>query len=241
MVIQVQWSPCGKPLDVSRHTRMTCLMKILYVFISVLIISCEANPPQLSRSDRDVMKEILPMIIDSMFVEITYEMTPPPVMSIDSTSSEVKLILGKKDLGLKEEIRQSFIKGKELPRVIIMVIDDIIQNFNESELDKIPYDCIQGKDSLKFAYRMDLRSISVEDGVKLIPSPYYTPCSEPDPHYLVLSKFEFSRIAINKEFTTGMLTCKYDCGLGCGLGYRIFIKRNDIHWEIDKIIFEYTE
>lgn len=187
------------------------------------------------------MKEILPVIIDSMYVEVRYHMAPPPVVSIDSSSSEPKFILRKKDLAFKEEIRQNFILRKEEPRVIVMVVDDFIRSFDENELDNIPFESFQGRDSLKFGYVMDLRSVSTRSGMKIIPSSYYIPCSEPHPRYSVLSEFEFSRIAINKEFNHGMLTCKYECGLGCGLGYRIFIRKDDEQWKIDRIIFEYSE
>ena len=159
----------------------------------------------------------------------------------NSSSSEPKFILRKKDLAFKEEIRQNFILGKEEPRVIVMVVDDFITSFDENELDNIPFESFQGKDSLKFGYIMDLRSVSTRSGMKIIPSSYYIPCSEPHLRYSVLSEFEFSRIAINKEFNRGMLTCKYECGLGCGLGYRIFIKKDDEQWKIDRIIFEYSE
>jgi hypothetical protein len=51
-----------------------------------------------------------------------------------------------------------------------------------------------------------------------------------------LKEVSFSRIIFDADKAHSMLTCEYVCGVLCGNGYRIFVKK--IH---DKCIVDYIE
>ncbi len=219
---------------------MNYLVRISPIFISIFILSCNHPKKALPESDKVVMMTIFPLLIDSMFVEISFEMTPPPVSYVmDSSSGEQRVLFADKDQKLKNEIRQKLNRSKYDSLELSVVIDDTIRSLEEEELKEFPHKRIINRASLNLEYKIDYKSIINCDEFKIILTSGYNPNSELEPYKQALSKFTFSRIVFNEQCNYGMLTCKYNCGLGCGLGYRIFINKDEYGWSIDKITLVY--
>jgi hypothetical protein len=218
---------------------MKTIERTICFFVSALLISCASNQNALPADDKEVFREILPVVLDSMYVEISYRMAPAPV-KIDSSAGEPEFIIGKKDPGLKEEIRQELLRERQSGMIISFVIDDTIRGFGDSDLEIFGVREIIRTAPKESDYKVNLESLGNLKGVKLINVSDYIPAPEREPYSRVLNKLIFSRIVFNDQGDLGMLSCKFQCGLGCGQGYRIFIRKLVGIWEIDKIEFVYT-
>jgi hypothetical protein len=192
--------------------------------------------------DKAVMKEIFSSLLDSMYVEITFSMTPPGITEeIDSVTGKKELQPGEKGPRDKELIRNGLISCDRDSNYVIIVLKDSIHALYEENLEifqskySLPKDTISNSYFQK-SYFLPLINLSFRSCFKLKLSSEYTPPSNDTVMFVrQFREVSFSRIIFDAEKTHGMLTCEYVCGSLCGNGYRIFIKKLHDKWVVDYI------
>ena len=213
---------------------MTQLLKITLIGLMIATFSCNNRKQVDVEIDKTVMKEIFPSLMDSMYVEIMFSMSPPPVEEIfHSGSGKFILRPANKSELFKKEIRNELIEHKKDSTAITIVLNDTIHELNEDAKLKFQTKYVLSKNYFASGYKVDLDTTIQNKSYKIVLSSTYKP--RPDAFEIVLKELSFSRILFNKEQNKGMLTCEYFCGLLCGNGYRIFIKQMHDKWIIDYI------
>jgi hypothetical protein len=167
-----------------------------------------------SKFEHRVFIELLPKIVDSMFLDIR---------PIPSLPKEIrKEIRNEKNQKLKlkkwREYRTSYFKNKTQ---FIIGIEENMESFANIPSTKIDFTKIQNTNKFIFKSRtelpvdIDFRKESLEHNFVGI--------------------FSFSRIEIDEKKQKGELWVSYHCGGFCGKGGIVYIKKVDNNWEIEKI------
>lgn len=220
------------------------------LFISLLILNgCDSNKNDLVL-EKDVMNDIFEKLVDTMYIDFRIPPYPPPPLPEFDKNGD---IIFKKEDSLKEKskrveyhkrISELKIKlKKDTTRLLIGVYDTIygldiehkkglvlhfksIENDSMSLLDSTMniLDLSNFKNSSKFIFR---KRSKFPNRNKIWNSEYDSPFS---------GIIWFSRIHFDKSKTYGVLIVNYTCGRLCGHTNKIFIRKENKHWKIDKII-----
>ena len=192
--------------------------------------------------DKVVMREIFLSLLDSMYVEITFSMTPPRITEVvDSITGKKKLQPVEKGTTDRELIRNDLNSCERDSNYIIIVLKDSIHAINKDNLEIFQSKYSLPKDSIsnsyfQNSYFLSLADLTFRNCFKLKLSSEYTPTSINSVIFVrQLREVSFSRIIFDANRTHGMLTCEYVCGGLCGNGYRVFIKKLHDKWIVDYI------
>ncbi|MBK6938399.1 MAG: hypothetical protein IPH18_17250 [Chitinophagaceae bacterium] len=177
------------------------------------------------------MREIFPSLIDSMYVEITFSMTPPRITEVvDSITGKKKLQTLEKGKTDRELIRNDLSSCEQDSNYIIIVLKDSIHAVYKDNLDifqskySLPKDST-GNSYFQKSYFLTLADLTYRNCFKLKLSSDYAPTfNNPAMFVRQISEVSFSRIIFDADKTHGMLTCEYICGGLCGNGYRVLLK-----------------
>lgn len=221
---------------------MNSRIAIISIFAFCLIISCTNKNGGQPDFDKSVMREIFPSLLDSMFVEITFSITPPRIAElVDSVTGKKKLRTVEISTTDKDLIKKELNSCERDSNYITIVLRDSIHALYKDELEifKSKYSLTKDTTSITFiknSYLLPLNDIAVRPCFKLISSSRYQPTAKDSMMYVrQLKEVSFSRIIFNDYKTHGMLTCEYVCGGLCGNGFRVFIKQVNSQWIIDYI------
>jgi hypothetical protein len=220
---------------------MKKLQKTTFIlFIIILISSCDNKTSELD-FEKNVMLEIYPNLIDSLWI----------YNSISNSVSFVKLDKNNKVIGvepkdenkLKKECNKQLAEiKKDTSRIFIVILDTIsrIQPFERNELKNYYKNVVfyQNKELDTLEYSVDRKKISSIKHLKV----KYIPKFKMDERvwetkhaYSFWGVVSFSRIQFDTEKKYGILTSSVICGGLCGHGYRFFIKKVKDKWIIDKV------
>jgi hypothetical protein len=199
-------------------------------------VACKSQVKDDHLSDKEVFRSIFPELLDSIYVEVMYQRYPVP-LRVDSSSGKHEYIKVEKDLSLKEEFRDEIKNHKGYQ--ISFVIDDTIRDLMQHEIDDFAINHKLSADTTWAEYAIDLTRFKKEYRWDLISEAAYIPSEEIVPYHRIIGVLSFTRIIFNNEQDVGMLMCRIHCGLGCGSGYRIFIKQVNEKWIIDRVEFDY--
>lgn len=209
-----------------------------FFFLSIitLIASCNNKEAEL-QFEKNVMYEVYPDLIDSIWVNAVERYTPPPpppIMVTPEYRSQRKKEYKKEfneDLAAfkKKHFKVDFIildkaiskqKGKELQEHFKdAVLEDNILDTLDYKFDRKKLDSYQ-------AFHLNYVSkIPRNNEIKL-----YNNCC-----YSVRGILILSRIQFDSEKKYGVLSAGINCGDMCGYGYRIYIKKVKNKWIVDKI------
>jgi len=207
-----------------------------------LAASCTSKHNNELDYDKVVMQEIFPSLLDSMYVEITFSMTPPRVKEV------VDSITGKKELKPvengqidKEIIRVELSSCEKDLNYIIIVLNDSIHALSKDDLESFRSKYSTSRDRtnnshLQKSYFLPLSDLTFRNCFKLILSSEYRRTFNDSMMFVPqLKEVSFSRIVFDADKTHGMLTCEYVCGGLCGNGYRVYIKKEEGKWTIQRI------
>jgi hypothetical protein len=220
---------------------MKKLQKISFIlFLIILISSCDNKTSELD-FEQNVMLEIYPNLIDSLWI----------YNSISNSVSFVKLDKNNKVIGvepkdenkLKKEYNKQLVKiKKDTSRIFIVILDTIfrMQPFERNKLKNQYKNAIlyKNKELDTLEYSVDHKRFSSIKHLKV----KYIPKFKMDERvwdnksvYSLWGAVSFSRIQFDTEKKYGILTSVVICGGLCGHGYRIFIKKVKNKWIIDKV------
>lgn len=221
---------------------MTLRITITFIFALSLIASCTSKRNSEPDFDKTVMQEIFPSLLDSLYVEITFSMTPPKITEvIDSITGKTELKPVEKSAVDREKIVNDLSSCDRDSNHIIIVLSDSIHALYNNDLEtfrsKYPLsrDTID-KSGFQKSYLISLNDLTVRNCFKLKLSSEYKPTSNDSVQFVrQLKEVSFSRIIFDTDKTQGMLTCEYICGRLCGNGYRVYIKKEKEKWIIQCI------
>ena len=220
---------------------MKKLQKTIFVlFIIILISSCDNKVSELD-FEKNVMLEIYPNLIDSLWI----------CNSVSNSVSFVKLDKNNKVIGvqpnddnnLKKEYSKQLAEIKKgTSRIFVVIFDTIsqIQPTERNEFKKRYKNAIlyKAKDLDTLGYAVDHKSFSSIKHLKVKYIPKFTMNErvwESENGYSFWGVISFSRIQFDTEKKYGIITSSVICGGLCGRGYRLFIKKVKNKWIIDKV------
>lgn len=208
------------------------------LFVSGLILtSCDSKETEL-QFEKDVMYEVYPALIDSVWVNALQYYIPPPPPQVKDTP-EYRIQQRKK---YKKQFNQDLadLKKRKFPVDLVFLDKAIVRN-NPKELQEHFKDAIisKKKSSDTLNYKFDRKKLDAYKTfhIKYVPRiprgedrKFYNECC-----YTVRGVISFSRIQFDSKKKYGVLTAGIECGAMCGYGYRIYIKKEKNKWVVDKI------
>lgn len=208
----------------------------LLLFCGILLANCTKKTDSL-QFEKDVMYEVYPALIDSLWVNAVQFYVPPPPPGVDTTEYKLNRI---KESHKRFNAELAEFKKKKFP-VDLIVLDRVVNRDNFKELHEHFKNAVISKKTIldTLEYKLDRKKL---DSYKAFHLKYvsktprgnetqlYDNCC-----YSVRGVIVFSRIQFDTEKKYGILTAGIECGPLCGYGYRIFIKKVKDKWVIDKI------
>lgn len=207
------------------------------LFISGIILTSCNNKEADLQLEKNVMYEVYPALIDSVWVNAMRNYVPPAPQGMDP--SEYKLNQRKesnkrfnKDLA---EFKKSYFK------IDLLIMDKAVSNGNDKQLQEHFKDAEISKENIPdtLEYKFDRKKLNACETFNLhyvskIPRKNdvktYNQCC-----YSVRGIIILSRIQFDSKKKYGVLTAGIECGAMCGYGYRIYIKKVKTKWIVDKV------
>jgi hypothetical protein len=208
---------------------------LVFIF-GIILTGCNNKEADL-QFEKNVMYVVYPALIDSVWVNALRNYVPPPPPGVDP--SEYKLNQRKesnkrfnKDLA---EFKMSHFK------IDLVILDKAVSKGNGKQLQEHFKDAEISKNSVSdtLEYKFDRKRLDSYETfylhyVSKIPRKneikIYNQCC-----YSVRGVIILSRIQFDSEKKYGVLTAGIECGVMCGYGYRIYIKKEKNKWVVDKI------
>lgn len=222
---------------------MRKFQKITSLLILLIIISsCEKKTTELE-FEKSVMSEIFPSLINSTCIDSRILFLPPPLGKpiydkndnyIGSDTSNIKTE--------RENWERKIAKIKKDTSKIVVAIDDTIYRIEKKDQIKLTeyYKnaiIVADTNNERKEYKIDLKKQKYNQKFKL---KYLSEFPKKDTIWKTKYSFNFSgivsfsRIQFDKEKKYGILSAGFVCGRLCGQGFRIFIKKVNNKWIIDK-------
>jgi hypothetical protein len=218
--------------------------KTTFILLIIFFANCEKKVDELE-FERSVMTEIFPDLIDSICIDSRTFKLPPPVGKAiyDKDDNYV----GRDTTNIKSE-RENW--KKEINRIendtskIIIAFDpkleksrDSLKNYFEKNFSNTKI--FKAKTESKTNYILDFKNIKLNGKFELKNISEFPKergvIWEIKYNFLFSGVVSFSRIEFDKEKKFGILNGGFYCGRLCGQGFRIYIKKVNEKWIIDKI------
>lgn len=206
----------------------------ILLFLLTSIISCKNKEADL-QFEKNVMYEVYPALIDSVWVNASYKYTPPPIKDTPEYRAQ-----NKKEY--KKQFNQELAEYKKKQyKVDLVILDKAVPKENRKELREHFKDAVISENDVldTLEYRFNRKKLDAYSAFHLLYIPriprgndrrFYNDCC-----YSIRGLIIFSRIQFDDEKKYGILTAGINCGDMCGYGYRIYIKKVNDKWVIDKI------
>ncbi|PRX48822.1 hypothetical protein [Salegentibacter salegens] len=219
-------------------------MKKFFIFISVLTLlySCDEEFKPL-KFEKQVAYKIFPQLIDSLHRDVRVPIPPPPFIR-DNNADILALdtIESKKKWEEYELLKKKYYKDSV--KLVIAISDS---TYLLSKNDKKAFLKFYKKENIELdstkvdsRYKIILDSLNADKKLKL---KYLSEFPEGSEIWSQKNEYDFflngatgfSRIKFDKTYSFGVLTSNYSMGRLNGFGVRIFIKKVNGLWIIDKI------
>jgi len=208
----------------------------LLLFCVMIFVSCNNKTDSL-QFEKEVMYEIYPALIDSVWVNAVQTYSPPPPPGVDTTEYKLNKI---KESHKRFNKELAEFKKKKFP-VDLIVLDRVVNRDNAKELQEHFKNAVISENTIsdRLEYKLDRKKLDAYKAFHLqyvsktprgIERQLYDNCC-----YSVRGVIVFSKIQFDDEKNYGVLTAGIECGPMCGYGYRIFIKKVKEKWVVDKI------
>ena len=217
------------------------MRRIVFFIALVISYSCHIDERKSIDDEKQVMAEIFPTLMDSMWVEITFSMMPGPIEEIyDSNSRHSILKLIEKGQSFKNKLIEELEKKKITPGQMTIVVNDTIHAIDKENISYVRkhFRTLLFNDEKGITdsgYKIDFSKYRADKIFNLVYASEFKLEKHDQSREYILSQVSFSRILFDREKTFGVLTCEYNCGVQCGTGYRIFIKKLNDRWKIERI------
>lgn len=209
----------------------------LLLISGIILTSCDNKTSSLE-FEKNVMYEVYPALMDSIWVNAVLTYSPPPPPPLENTP-ENRLQERKKT---KKRFNQELAEFKKKKFQIDMVIFDTpFSSNNSEELQKHFKDAVVSQNSTldTLEYRFDRKKL---DAYKTFHLKYVSKIPKPGQRqlyenccYSIRGMLVLSRIQFDTEKKYGVLSASIECGSMCGYGYLIYIKKENGKWIVDSI------
>ena len=223
-------------------------MKIFQKIVSLLILlilisSCEKKQTELE-FEKSVMTEIFPSLVDSICVDCRILFLPMPLGK--SIFDENNNYIGSDTSNIKserEKWKKELVKIKNDTSKIIIAFapvrkirGDVNSDF-EKHFPKIKL--YVPKEEMDVEYIFDFKNIKLNNKFKLKNLSEFPKergaIWNTKYNFVFSGVLDFSRIQFDKDKKFGVLDAGFGCGSKFGQGFRIYIKKINNKWVIDKI------
>lgn len=226
---------------------MRNLNKTIFVLLIIFFASCEKKVTEIE-FEKNVMTEIFPSLIDSTCIDIRLMKNFPPkygesiydktghYIEIDSTKATKE-----EKLKLLEWKKRTLEIKKDTSKIII-AFDPKIKNSRENlknDFEKhFPNAKLFIPKENETEYILDFKNIELNNKFEIKNVSEFPKDRdviwETKYNFLFSGVVYFSRIQFDKQKTFGILDAGFYCGRLCGQGFRIFIRKVNNKWIIDK-------
>jgi len=216
----------------------------LFIFFLFLISSCKKEVTEID-FEKSVMTEIFPSLVDSICVDCRVISLPPPLgkriydrndnyVTTDTTNIKAEREKWKREL---EKIK------KDTSKLIVAFVPILrksrwhVKEDFEKHFPKIKL--YEPKKDKEVEYRFDFKGIKLNGKFEL--RDYFKfpqergAIWETKYNFVFSGVLDFSRIQFDKDKKFGVLDAGFGCGRLCGQGFRVYIKKMNNKWVIDKI------
>ncbi len=218
------------------------MLKKIFVFITVLTLlnSCNDNFDYL-KFEKQVAYEIFPQLMDSLHQDTRLKIAPiiSKYRIEDSLSEDWNF---NKEKVLEEIERSKEILYKDSVKLITAIADSayilkkrddtlLLKHYNLKSLTA-------DTTNINFKYQIDLDKLKADKKIEFRYASNFPKFREfwiTEYDFYMNAIFSMSRIRFDSTFSYGVLKCGYTTGYLNGGGYRIFIKKVNGKWVIDKI------
>jgi hypothetical protein len=209
----------------------------LFLISGIIITSC-ANKTDSLQFEKDVMYEVYPDLIDSVWVNALQVFVPPPPPQVKDTLEYI--IRRKKEY--KKQFNEELAESKKKHfKLDLVILDKAISKQKGKELQEHFKNAVVAENAIldTLDYKLDRKKLDSYKAFHLhyvskIPREndrkFYNECC-----YSIRGLIILSRIQFDDEKKYGVLTAGIECGGMCGYGYRIFIRKVNNKWVVDKI------
>jgi hypothetical protein len=223
-------------------------LKTTFILIIIFFASCEKKLSELD-FEKNVMTEIFPVLVDSICVDCRI-MIPPPQIGESIFNKEGKYVRTDTTKATKEEIIE-FAKWKnnriavekDTSKVIVAfapklrkiresVKDDFEKHFPNAKLH-------EPKNEIVTEYNFEFQNIQLNNKFVLknlndFPKERGA-IWKAKYNFIFSGVLDFTRIQFDENKIYGILDAGFGCGSKFGQGFRIYIKKQNNKWKIDKI------
>jgi hypothetical protein len=215
----------------------------------LLFMSCQKKISDLE-FEKNVMTEIFPDLIDSICFDYRLVLSPPPIYGLLTYDEKGNRISVDSTMSIEEQ-KQRMAKWKHNQEVIEKDTSKLIVAFNPKiersgkdleeylrghfKVTEVFYPKIEGDST----YTIDFKDIPLKGKFQLRDISEFPK----DRREFWRKKYDFvfsgsvyfTGIQFDKERKFGVLDGGFSCGRHCGMGVRIYIKKVNDKWRIDKI------
>ncbi|WP_123773908.1 hypothetical protein [[Flexibacter] sp. ATCC 35103] len=224
-------------------------LQLPLLYMTLLFMSCQKNISDLE-FEKNVMTEIFPDLIDSICIDYRTVLVPPPIygefiydkegnyIGVDSTKGTEK----QEQEIVRWKLNQEAIE-KDTSKLIVAFNPKIERNRKDLKeylgqhfkVTEVFYPKIEGDST----FIVEFKNISLKGKFKLKDMSEFPK----DRREFWRKKYDFvfsgavyfTGIQFDKERKFGVLEGGFSCGRHCGIGVRIYIKKLNKKWIIDKI------
>jgi hypothetical protein len=228
---------------------MKRIIKIIFIIVVIVFSSCEKKVTDLE-FEKNVMTEIFPSLIDSTCIDIRLFTNFPPQYGesiYDKTGHYIGVDSTKATKEQKRKLLEWKINTEKIKRdtsKIVIAFDPVIKdNSQEVKADFEKHfknaKIFIPKEKTESEYIFEFKDIKLNNKFKLKNISQFPKergaIWNAKYDFVFSGAVFFSRIQFDKDKKFGVLDGGFACGRLCGQGYRIYIKKLNQKWIIDKI------
>lgn len=221
---------------------MTKKLTFFLTLIIELLFSCEKKQSDLE-FEQSVVYEIFPALMDSLHFDL--RLTPPPlprpifnekgeIIGTDTTGIAIALTEYQKR---KAELKADSVK-------LVIAINDSVYSLEKRERNQllkhfVEYNLKLDSTDLSAEYKIDLNKLQADKKLRfkyLSEFPKGSAIWKKEYDFHLSSTTGLSRIQFDSTKSFGILRSGMSCGKLCGSGVRVFIRKENNKWIIDRII-----
>jgi len=220
---------------------MTKKLTLLLISIFVLVFSCEKKQSELE-FEQSVVYEIFPALMDSLHFDFRLIPPPPPRPVFNEKGEIIRTDTTGIGKGLADyEKRKAELKAD--PVKLVVAIRDSVYPLKTEErnqlLDHFPNQNLKlDSTDLSTEYKIDLNKLIADKKLRfkyLSDFPKGSDIWKKEYPFHLSGVTHLTRIQFDTTKTFGVLESGMSCGRLCGWGVRVFIKKVNGKWIIDKL------
>jgi hypothetical protein len=222
---------------------MTTTRTFLLVLISLILFCCKKKQSDLE-FEQSVVYEIFPALMDSLHFDFRLILPPPPMPSYNENGE----VIGTDSIEIVKILREYNRRKLELKTdsvKLVVAIRDSVYKLETEEINHLLKHFakqnlkLDSTTDLTFRYKIDLEKLNADEKLKFKYSSEFPMGSDiwkKEYDFHLSGVTHLSRIQFDTTKSFGILKSGMGCGSLCGIVVRVFIRKENEKWIIDRII-----